>query len=162
MPCKICDTTENYPKWIGRAEPVPWPAWSTGHSPLGFFVWCIMKQKVSSSPMNSEGKLRNRIETAAKLVWDKLLSLKVTVRAIRKLAVGRALETQADKLKTSKNCSCLCIFKINILCIPYNLLIIVFLCMSYNLYCSRTGLITKWFYKILCNYYFLYFKLKTS
>lgn len=41
-----------------------------------------MKQEVESAPVNSEGELSNEIETAAQIVQDKLLSLKVTVRAM--------------------------------------------------------------------------------
>lgn len=45
-----------------------------------------MKPKYSTAAVNSEGELRNRIETASQIVRRKLLSLKVTARATSKLA----------------------------------------------------------------------------
>ncbi len=77
--------TENYPTWIGRAGPVPWPARSPDLSPLDFFVWGMMKQEVYSTPVNSNDELRNRIEVAAQKVRDKL-TLNVTVRGMKKRA----------------------------------------------------------------------------
>lgn len=77
--------TENYPTWIGRGGPVPWPARSPDLSPLDFFVWGAMKEIVYSSPVNSVEELRNKIEAAAQVVREKL-TLKVTVRAMRKRA----------------------------------------------------------------------------
>lgn len=44
------------------------------------------------------------METAARIVQDKLLPLKVIVKVVRKLAIGRALETNADDKKQT-NCS---------------------------------------------------------
>lgn len=45
-----------------------------------------MKQEISSAPESSEEELRNRIETLAQIVQDKLFPLKMAVRAMRKLA----------------------------------------------------------------------------
>lgn len=77
--------TENYPTWIGRAGPVPWPARSPDLSPLDFFVWGMMKEVVYSTVVNSQEELKNRIEVAAQKVREKL-TLSVTVRAMRKRA----------------------------------------------------------------------------
>lgn len=66
-----------------------WPARSPASWPLssfGYFDWGIMKQEISSAPKRSAEELRNKIGTLAQIVQDKLLPLKMAVRAIRKLA----------------------------------------------------------------------------
>lgn len=77
--------TLNYPTWIGRGGPVPWPARSPDLTPLDFFVWGTMKDIVYSAPVNSVEELTNRVEAAAQVVREKL-TFNVTVRAMRKRA----------------------------------------------------------------------------
>lgn len=75
----------NYPTWIGRGGPVPWPARSPDLNPMDFFVWGFMKSEVYATPVNTEEELQNRILAAAQKVREKL-SHKVTVGAMRKRA----------------------------------------------------------------------------
>lgn len=57
---------ENYSgKWIGREGPVGWPARSPDLTPLDYFLWGAMKQRVYATPINSEGDLRDRIINCA-------------------------------------------------------------------------------------------------
>lgn len=77
--------TANYPAWVGRGGPVPWPARSPDLNPMDFFVWGYMKSEVYATPVNSEEELLNKIQIAAQAVRDKL-SHKVTVGAMRKRA----------------------------------------------------------------------------
>lgn len=56
----------NYPnRWIGRLGPVGWPARSPDMTPLDFFLWGVMKQRVYSTPINSEAELINRVMECA-------------------------------------------------------------------------------------------------
>lgn len=75
----------NYPTWIGRGGPVPWPARSPDLNPMDFFVWGFMKSEVYATPINNEEELLNRIQAAAQKVRE-ILSHKVTVGAMRKRA----------------------------------------------------------------------------
>lgn len=53
---------ENYPnRWIGRGGPVGWPARSPDLTPLDYFLWGVMKQRVYSTPINTEAQLHDRI-----------------------------------------------------------------------------------------------------
>lgn len=52
----------NYPqRWIGRGGVVPWPPRSPDMTPMDFFVWGTLKQKVYSVSINSREQLRDRI-----------------------------------------------------------------------------------------------------
>lgn len=73
----------NYPTWIGRGGPVAWPARSPDLTPLDFFVWGFLKNKVYSTAVNSEQELRDRITAAVENLRQEL-SFKVTVAAMRK------------------------------------------------------------------------------
>lgn len=48
-------------RWIGRQGPVAWPARSPDMTPLDYFLWGTMKQRVYSVPINTEEELRGRI-----------------------------------------------------------------------------------------------------
>lgn len=52
-------------RWIGREGPVGWPARSPDLTPLDYFLWGHMKQKVYSAPVNSEAELHDRIMRCA-------------------------------------------------------------------------------------------------
>lgn len=57
---------ESYPsRWIGRAGPVGWPARSPDMTPLDYFLWGTMKQRVYCSPINTEADLHDRIMSCA-------------------------------------------------------------------------------------------------
>lgn len=53
---------ENYAnRWIGREGPVGWPARSPDLTPLDYFLWGTMKQKVYRTTVNTKAELQNRI-----------------------------------------------------------------------------------------------------
>lgn len=53
---------ENYPnRWIGRDGPVGWPARSPDMTPLDYFLWGTLKQRVYQTVVNSEAELYDRI-----------------------------------------------------------------------------------------------------
>lgn len=55
----------NYPKWIGRGGRVNWPARSPDLTPLDYYLWGHMKQKVYASVSNTREELMQKIESAA-------------------------------------------------------------------------------------------------
>lgn len=60
---------ENYPnRWIGRAGPVGWPARSPDMTPLDYFLWGAMKQRVYNTHISSETDLYDRIENCANYI----------------------------------------------------------------------------------------------
>lgn len=61
------------------------------------------------------------METAARIVQDKLLPLKVIVKVVRNLAIGRALETNAgDKNKQTVVFVVCRLFLVTISRVPFN------------------------------------------
>lgn len=52
-------------RWIGRNGPVAWPARSPDLTPLDFFFWGAMKDRVYATPVESELDLIGRIVVAA-------------------------------------------------------------------------------------------------
>ena len=44
--------------WVGRAEPVAWPLRSSDLTPLNFFVWGTLKEKVYRMPVNDLQSLK--------------------------------------------------------------------------------------------------------
>ena len=48
-------------RWIGHREVLPWPPRSPDMTPMDFFVWGTLKQKVYSVSINSREQLRDRI-----------------------------------------------------------------------------------------------------
>ncbi|KAJ8938273.1 hypothetical protein NQ318_004946 [Aromia moschata] len=55
-------------RWIGRGRdcPRPWSVRSPDMTPLDFFVWRTMKEKVYAEPVNDEAALQERIIQAAR------------------------------------------------------------------------------------------------
>lgn len=62
---------ENYRnRWIGRNGPVGWPARSPDMTPLDYFLWGAMKQKVYATPVNTEAELQARILSCAQQIKE--------------------------------------------------------------------------------------------
>jgi len=60
-------------RWIGRDGPTPWPPRSTDITPLVFFLWAYVKDKVFSTPVPDITDLKARItETFAAITEDML------------------------------------------------------------------------------------------
>ncbi|XP_076237366.1 uncharacterized protein LOC143181061 [Calliopsis andreniformis] len=51
-------------RWIGRLGPVAWPPRSPDLTPLDFFLWEYVKQKVYGVEIESVDMLRDRIQNA--------------------------------------------------------------------------------------------------
>ena len=47
-------------RWIGRDGPISWPPRSPDLTPLDFFLWCYVKDRVFVTPV-SDIELRTRI-----------------------------------------------------------------------------------------------------
>lgn len=56
---------QNYPRWIGRGGTVAWPPRSPDLTPLDFYFWGYMKQKVYAVEIQSREHLIQRIHEAA-------------------------------------------------------------------------------------------------
>ena len=48
-------------RWIGRDGPIRWPSLSPDITPLDFFFWSYVKDRIFATPANDIGELRNRI-----------------------------------------------------------------------------------------------------
>lgn len=77
--------TEQYPRWIGRTGPIPWPPRSPDLTPLDFFVWGFLKQEVYRTEVASLQDLSSRLDEAIVKLRDEL-SLRATVVSVRKRA----------------------------------------------------------------------------
>ena len=60
-------------KWIGRAGPVAWPARSSDLTPLHFFLWGCMKEKVYETEIASREELIAKINRTAMEIWQYVL-----------------------------------------------------------------------------------------
>jgi len=60
-------------RWIGRDGPIPWPPRSPDITPLDFFLWGYVKDKVFSTPVPDVTNLKARIrDTFATITEDVL------------------------------------------------------------------------------------------
>lgn len=64
----------NFPhRWIGRGGPVPWPPRSPDLTPLDFFFWGYIKNKVYQNPITNREQLEQGIVDAAAEVTQETL-----------------------------------------------------------------------------------------
>jgi len=59
--------------WIGRDGPTPWPPRSPDITPLDFFLWRYVKDKVFSTPVPDITNLKARITKAFATVTEDML-----------------------------------------------------------------------------------------
>ncbi|CAH2097633.1 unnamed protein product [Euphydryas editha] len=90
---------ENYPRrWIGRQGPVGWPARSPDLTPLEYFLWGTMKQRVYSSLINSEVKLKRKsLGVANEIRNDPEIIRRVTQQIVHRATM--CLQQRGDRLK---------------------------------------------------------------
>ena len=75
--CNICSiwflvaTYSN--RWTGRDGPTPWPSRSPDITPLDFFLWRYVKDKVFSTPVPDITDLKARITDAFATVTEEML-----------------------------------------------------------------------------------------
>lgn len=80
---------EEYPgRWIGRQGPIGWPARSPDMTPLDYFLWGTMKQKVYCTPINTAAELQERIlNCAAEIRNDPEMISRATQQIVFRAAV---------------------------------------------------------------------------
>jgi len=61
-------------KWIGRGGPVQWPPRSPDLTPLDFFLWGYVKDKVMFEPPTTKENMKQKIRDACASVTPELLS----------------------------------------------------------------------------------------
>ena len=65
---------ENFPnRWIGRGGSIPWPARSPDVTPLDFFFWGYVKDRVFKTPCHDIEELKQRIREATDSVNNNML-----------------------------------------------------------------------------------------
>jgi Helix-turn-helix domain (DUF4817) len=65
---------ENYPqKWIGTHGPILWPARSPDITPLDFFIWGYIKDKVYSDTPQNVDDLKQRIREACEAIRPQMI-----------------------------------------------------------------------------------------
>ena len=65
---------EKFPgKWIGRRGPIEWAPRSPDLTPLDFFLWGYLKQKVYKTPIKDLAELRLKIIERCQLIEPETL-----------------------------------------------------------------------------------------
>ena len=65
---------EKFPgKWIGRRGPIEWAPRSPDLTPLDFFLWGYLKQKVYKTPIKDLAELRLKITEHCQLIEPETL-----------------------------------------------------------------------------------------
>ena len=60
-------------RWVGRDGPTPWPPRSPDITPLDFFLWRYVKDKVFSTPVPDITNLKARITDGIATVTEDML-----------------------------------------------------------------------------------------
>jgi len=76
---------ETFTCWIGRGGTISWPPRSPDLTPMDFFVWGYLKERVYHQEVNSEAELRQRILQAA-IEMRRVVTAGVTGRQVRERA----------------------------------------------------------------------------
>ena len=64
----------HYPqKWIGRDGFIRWPPWSCDLTPLDFFLWGYIKDRVYVNPPTTPEDMENRIRDACRTLTPFML-----------------------------------------------------------------------------------------
>lgn len=75
---------ETFPeKWIGRRGPIDWPARSPDFTPMDFFFWGVLKDKVYSLKPRSVGDLKNYIRDAFQGINAQRNLCKIVCRSVK-------------------------------------------------------------------------------
>ncbi|GBM09709.1 hypothetical protein AVEN_186414-1 [Araneus ventricosus] len=83
---------ETFPdRWIGRNGPTPWPPRSPDITPLDFFFWGYIKDRVFATQIADDEELKARIQTTVCTITEDML--KNTLRE---------LEYRLDILRATK------------------------------------------------------------
>jgi len=60
-------------RWIGRDGPIPWPPRSPDVTPIHFFLWGYVKDKLFSTPFPDITNLKARITDAFATITEDML-----------------------------------------------------------------------------------------
>ena len=72
--CNIWFLDATFPnRWIGRDGPIPWPPRSPDITPIDFFLWGYVKDKVFSTPVPDITHLKARITDAFATITEDTL-----------------------------------------------------------------------------------------
>ncbi|KAJ4451991.1 hypothetical protein ANN_03475 [Periplaneta americana] len=71
-------------RWIGRDEPIWWPQRSPDLTPLDFFLWGYVKDRVFATPLNDIVELRTRIRDVIAIVTEQLFAKSVLSAALKR------------------------------------------------------------------------------
>ncbi|GBL80576.1 hypothetical protein AVEN_225266-1 [Araneus ventricosus] len=83
---------ETFPdRWSGRDGPTPWPPHSPDITPLDFFFWDYIKDRVFATPIADVEELKARIQAAVCTVTEDMLK-----------NTWRELEYRLDILRATK------------------------------------------------------------
>lgn len=77
---------ENFPNWIGRGGPIPWPLRSPDHTPMDFFLWGYTKHNVYLEQPRDLVHLMTRIKESFALITPQML-LRVHYGVITRLTL---------------------------------------------------------------------------
>lgn len=77
-------------RWIGRGGPVAWPPRSPDLTPLDFFVWGFLKERVYATPVETREELINRIRNVCdEIRVHHLVSVRRSIVRRYQLCVGQ-------------------------------------------------------------------------
>lgn len=67
---------ETFPeRWIGRGGPMPWPPRSPDLTPLDFYMWGFIKDRVYRTEVKDLAELKKRISDCCKTVTPDMLAM---------------------------------------------------------------------------------------
>jgi len=72
----------HYPQWIGRGGRIAWPPRSPDLTPLDFYLWGYMKQKVYAVVIESREQLLDRIDIAAEEIRQNHAEIQRTTQSV--------------------------------------------------------------------------------
>ena len=72
---------ENFPGWIGRDAQIAWPPRSPDLTPLDFFLWGYLKEKVYATTVHSREELvitaSDKLKTKPEMIRTATLNVKL-------------------------------------------------------------------------------------
>lgn len=75
---------QRFPRWIGNMGPVPWPARSPDLTPLDYFLWGAIKNKVYLQKPNDLEELKNNITAAIRNIRRQSIQAAVQREMVRR------------------------------------------------------------------------------
>ena len=77
---------QNYAnRWMGRGGPIPWPPRSPDLTPMDFYVWGYLKEKVYAVRIDTMEQLRQRIQDAFLEITENLQNIDINEAITRRM-----------------------------------------------------------------------------